>query len=132
MFINVEIYINIMSRAIIPEVIKTPIQRKINDKVNYNINISQEIDRRNYDIHQNFTTNNTSISNNTNSKGFFGFLFDLITLPVRLPYYLIKHIFTKYDLVNKFKLERIAIKKDNLKRKYLNKAKSIYDLDEIY
>lgn len=120
-----------MTKALISEVIKKI--PRTTDYDPFKVNLNKNIDNtKNYNIHQNFTQNNTTINNNNIKKGFFRFLIDIIFLPIALPYKFFRFLYIKYDLKNKFEIERKKIKIQKLRKKYLKKTKSLYDLDEIF
>lgn len=121
-----------MSKAIIPEILRSPKVQRENNTPNYNFNLTQNVDKRNiYDTHNTYNSisNNTTV--NKSNKGFLRFLIEIIFLPITLIYKLLKHFFIKYDLYEKLKLEKKRIKAYNFMKKFMKKNEDIYDLDEV-
>ena len=117
-----------MSNSIIPEVVKTQLQKDSNQPT-LNLKLEQNIDKR-ISYNQTYTTNNTT--NNSIQKGFFRFVLEILFLPVIIIHKVTKHIFTKYDLKNKYKAEKIKVAKSKWVNKYLKSTNDVYNFEEVF
>lgn len=121
-----------MNRALIPEVLQSLTPRPTPGEKKLSINLTKNYDNRNmYDIHNtyNTTTNNTTINK---KGGFFRFLIDVLLLPYIMLRTIWMHIYTKYDLKNKWQIETKKSKLDAWARRYARKNRGLYDMEELY
>lgn len=99
----------------------------------YNLNLKQRIDNRRYEVnHTTYSQTNNTINNNLKPNGFFKFIYDIISLPIIMPYKLVKLIWIKTDMKNKIDKEKIQNKKLKFIKKYVHKTHDIYDTEEIF
>lgn len=123
-----------MKDLIIPEVIRKELMPTNNNPNSrdqtLNINLNNNIDRRvnNYTN----TYNETNITNNNQSGGFFKFLFDIATLPFKIIYQLIMFTEKKFDIRETLRKEKIKVTRSKWVKKYITSTNDVYDMDEIY
>lgn len=116
-----------MSNVIIPDIIRnTPIQ----EQKTLDINLHKNYDNRKnyYNINQSWNTNTTI---NKNHEGFIMFIIKLIILPFNLSYSIGNYFIKKYDLKNKWNLERKKHKIWKKMNNYIKKKNNYYIDDEI-
>lgn len=121
-----------MGKALIGEVIQIP-KRKLKEtskNQTLNINLNQNIDKRN--ISNINTTNTYNTYNQHSSQGLFSFLIFAITLPFKLISKLFTQLDKSFSIRKKLKSERLKLKKNKYVRKYILSTNEVYDFEEIY
>lgn len=121
-----------MGKALIGEVIQIPKRELKESSKNQtlNINLNQNIDKRN--ISNINTTNTYNTYNQQSSQGLFSFLIFAVTLPFKLISSMFTQLDKSFSIKSKLKAEKIKLKKNKYIRKYITSTNEVYDFEEIY
>lgn len=125
-----------MNDALIPEIIRKRLSSEDINPNRVNISLSQNIDRRINNYNQSYSQTNTEINNTTTNtyqgKGFFAFIFSVLTLPFTLLISSCNYLFKKYDIKNVFETEKMKMAKSKWVTKYIKSTNDVYNFDEIF
>ncbi len=122
-----------MKNILIPEVIRKELTHNNSSKQQtLNINLNQNIDKRINHFNTSTYNSTTNTTYNNHSRGLFGFIIDIITIPFKMIKMSWKYADKKFNIKETLILERNKIKRNKFVKKYLFSTNKIYDFEEIY